>query len=218
MSSADKAAVREAWASYICPGRPQLWQWACSKFSPHKLWGFSHIHPSALFPGLYPHRQPPEVQQLYAAEPAPQQQPPQEPCAVSPGVSPSTRDSDGDEDSLLLSGSSGRCCCSECVGAWHDSSPDSQPVRPGKRIKWSGAIIRTDPVRRNLFPALQRHWLAGTSAAGQFTPLAVPAAMHAAMPAAERPASPAKREPAAQPAAAPLVPRRSQRLQPQPTA
>jgi hypothetical protein len=232
MSASEKAAVREAWASYLCPDRPLLWQWACSMLPPDALWGFSHLHPTTLFPDLYPHQRPPGLEMLppldaegglgpdeclaeEADEPSAQQQPPQEPCAGSAADPPSSLESDAE----LLSGSSSACCCSGCIGdssGWCDSSPDSQLVQPGKRIKWSGAIVTSDPVRRNLFPALQRQWAAGAAAPGPCAQPAAPAVAPPANPAAVHTAAPPKPTAEGQPAAAALVlpaVRRSRRLQ-----
>jgi hypothetical protein len=83
-------------------------------------------------------------------------------------------------DASLLDSSC--CCCLQCCG-YYDSSPESEKVQPGKRIKWRCAIATADPVRRNLMPVLR-----------QAAAAAAPAALAAAAPAAVPAAGPATRK------------------------
>jgi hypothetical protein len=78
-------------------------------------------------------------------------------------------------DASLLDSSC--CCCLECCG-YYDSSPESDKVQPGKRIKWRCAIATADPVRRNLMPVLKQAAAAATAPAALAVaaPAAVPAA------------------------------------------
>jgi hypothetical protein len=60
----------------------------------------------------------------------------------------------------------GGCCSDCCFGdGGYTSSPESELVQPGKRIKWRHAILSSDPVRRVLFTSSKLQQPAATAAA-----------------------------------------------------
>ncbi|KAL4857978.1 hypothetical protein ACK3TF_001944 [Chlorella vulgaris] len=71
----------------------------------------------------------------------------------------------------------GSCCSNCCFGDdGFTSSPESELVQPGKRIKWRHAILSSDPVRRVLFTSstLQQPAATAAAAAAHLLPVGQP--------------------------------------------
>lgn len=137
-------ALEDVWAAYICPGQPALWAFARQLLPPPALLAMQTMHPRHVFPLHYPHALPPGMENLRSGVP------PAQPAEAAPAAaaaadelqpsSGSSQDGYDEEEEDEETGSF--CCCSACCADSYWSSPESERVQGGKKVRACPVLAR----------------------------------------------------------------------------